>query len=68
VQHWDKIVFKINSTELAKRVNLTAGTELDIKVLDNPKEVADIKKKNLTFWESHLLREKQFRLWMSSTP
>jgi hypothetical protein len=49
VQHWDKIVFKINSTELAKRVNLTAGTELDIKVLDNPKEVADIKKKVLDF-------------------
>jgi hypothetical protein len=49
VQHWDKIVFKINSTELAKRVNLTAGTELDIKVLDNPTEVADIKKKVLDF-------------------
>jgi hypothetical protein len=49
VQHWDKIVFKINSTELAKRVNLTAGTELDIKVLDNPKEVADIKKKVIDF-------------------
>jgi hypothetical protein len=49
VQHWDKIVFKINSTELAKRLNLTAGTELDIKVLDNPKEVADIKNKVLDF-------------------
>lgn len=49
VQHWDKIVFIINSTELAKRVNVTVGTELDIKVLDNPKEVADIKKKVFDF-------------------
>jgi hypothetical protein len=48
VHHWDKIVFSITSA-LAKRVNLTANTELDIKVLDDPTKVADIKQKVLNF-------------------
>ena len=49
IQHWDKIIFKINSTEFAKRLGLPYDSELDVKVLDNPKEVADIKKKVFTF-------------------
>ncbi|MFI5423791.1 MAG: hypothetical protein ACHQXG_03275 [Nitrososphaerales archaeon] len=49
VQHWDKIIFMIIDPELAKRVNLTANTELDIKVLDDPHTVADIKHKVLDF-------------------
>jgi hypothetical protein len=49
VQHWDKIVFSIISPALAKRLNLTANTELDIKVLDDPTKVADIKQKVLSF-------------------
>lgn len=49
VQHWDKIVFSIINPDLARKVNLTANTELDIKVLDDPTKVADIKQKVLTF-------------------
>jgi YVTN family beta-propeller protein len=47
IQHWDKIVFKILSSDLAERLNLTAGTELDIKIQDDPSKVADIKQKVL---------------------
>jgi hypothetical protein len=49
VQHWDKIVFMIISPDLGRKVNLTAKTELDIKVLDDPLKVADIKQKVLDF-------------------
>ena len=49
IQHWDKIVFEIKSPELAKKVNLTANTELDIKVRDDPTKVSDIKEKVLDF-------------------
>jgi hypothetical protein len=49
VQHWDKIVFLIRSSDLARRVNLPVDSELDIKVLDDPLKVADIKQKVLTF-------------------
>ena len=49
VQHWDKIVFMIMSPDLGRKVNLTAKTELDIKVLDDPLKVADIKQKVLDF-------------------
>jgi hypothetical protein len=49
VQHWDKIVFKILDQGLAKRHNLTANTELDIKVQDDPHSVADVKQKVLQF-------------------
>jgi hypothetical protein len=48
-QHWDKIVFEIKSSSLARKVNLTANTELDIKVRDDPTKVADIKQKVLNF-------------------
>lgn len=49
VKHWDKIIFMIKSPELAQKVGLAANTELDIKVLDDPKKVADIKQKVLDF-------------------
>jgi hypothetical protein len=49
VQHWDKIVFMITSPDIARRVNLTANTELDIKVLDDPHKVSDVKQKVLDF-------------------
>ena len=49
VQHWDKIVFYIASPDLARRLNLPMNTELDIKVLDDPLKVADLKQKVLTF-------------------
>jgi hypothetical protein len=49
VQHWDKIVFVIVNPDLASKTNLPANSELDIKVLDDPHKVADIKQKVLTF-------------------
>jgi hypothetical protein len=49
VQHWDKIVFMITDPKLASKANVTANTELDIKVLDDPKKVADLKQKVLNF-------------------
>jgi len=49
VQHWDKIVFMITSPAIARQVNLTANTELDVKVLDDPHKVADVKQKVLDF-------------------
>jgi hypothetical protein len=49
VKHWDKIVFDITDPNIAKKLNLTANTELDIKVLDDLKKVADIKQKVLDF-------------------
>jgi YVTN family beta-propeller protein len=49
IQHWDKIVFTITSPVLAKKANVSANTELDIKVPDNPKKVADLKQKILDF-------------------
>jgi hypothetical protein len=39
----------INSSELAQSLNLTANTELDIKIKDDPKNVTDIKQKVLDF-------------------
>jgi hypothetical protein len=52
VQHWDKIEFMINSTELAQSLNLTANTELDIRIKDDPKNVTDLKQKVLDFINS----------------
>jgi hypothetical protein len=49
VQHWDKIVFFIKSPTLAGRLHLVPETEYDIKVLDDPHKVADIKQKVLDF-------------------
>jgi hypothetical protein len=49
VQHWDKIVFFIRTPDLASKVSLPVNSELDIKVLDDPHKVADIKQRVLTF-------------------
>ena len=49
VKHWDKIVFMVTSPVLAMKAHVSVNTELDIKVLDNPKEVADLKQKVLDF-------------------
>ena len=48
-QHWDKIIFEIKNKKMAEQVQQPKDTELDIKVLDDPNEVADIKKKVLDF-------------------
>ena len=49
VQHWDKILFIIPNPQVAKRAHVPANTELDIKVLDDPHKVADIKQKVIDF-------------------
>jgi hypothetical protein len=49
VQHWDKIVFTVTDPRLASQANVTANIELDIKVLDDPQKVADLKQKVLNF-------------------
>jgi hypothetical protein len=43
------LLLHVPRRSLAKSVNLTANTELDIKVLDEPTKVADIKQKVLSF-------------------
>lgn len=48
-KHWDKIIFELKDKRVAEKVQQPVNTELDIKVLDNPKEVADLKKKILDF-------------------
>lgn len=48
-QHWDKIIFMIKHREVAERLNMPARSHLDIKVLDNPRKVADIKGKVVRF-------------------
>jgi len=49
VQHWDKIIFVFHDEELAKSMKIRPHSELDIKVLDNPREVADLKQKVALF-------------------
>jgi hypothetical protein len=49
IQHWDKIIFEIKDRRLAEKLNLPEDSELDIKVIDDPTKVADIKKKVLDF-------------------
>lgn len=49
IQHWDKIIFNVTDPAIARELNVSANTELDIKVLDDPSEVADIKQKVLDF-------------------
>jgi hypothetical protein len=39
----------ITSPDIARRINLTANTEFDIKVLDDPHKVSDVKQKVLDF-------------------
>jgi hypothetical protein len=49
VRHWDKIIFKVMNTETAQRLKVRAFSELDIKVLDNPRTVADLREKVVIF-------------------
>jgi hypothetical protein len=57
VRHFDKIIFLIAEGLKAQNVDadqaaidaLPTGTELDIKVRDNPRDVADLRAKVLTF-------------------
>ena len=53
IEHWDKIVFLILDTNLAEFTQLPVNSPLDIKVLDDPKTVADLKKKVLDFLSEH---------------
>jgi len=47
VQHWDKIMFTLENEikNAAGVVVLPADTELDIKVLDDPTEISNVKEK-----------------------
>jgi PKD repeat protein len=49
VKHWDKIIFEINNNTVAASLQFLTDAPLDIKVLDDPKTVADIEKKVLEF-------------------
>ena len=49
VQHWDKIIFEFHDEALAKSMKIRPHSALDIKVLDNPREVADLKQKVALF-------------------
>ena len=48
-QHWDKVIFNITNMNLAQKVGLPINTELDIKVLDDPTKVMDVKQRILDF-------------------
>jgi hypothetical protein len=47
--YWDKIIFEIKNKKMAEQVQQPKDTELDIKVLDDPNQIADLKKKILDF-------------------
>ncbi len=49
IRHWDKIVFMIRDDNLARVLRVPAKSELDIKVLDDPTTVADLKQKVMDF-------------------
>lgn len=49
IQHWDKIIFKIRSLDLAQRLNLAVNTELEVKIQDQPDNIVNIKEKVLEF-------------------
>lgn len=48
-KHWDKIVFEITDQKVASQYNQPASTPLDIKVLDEITEVADLRQKVVYF-------------------
>lgn len=50
IRHWDKIVFKITDPHVANALRVPAKSELDIKVLDDPTKVADLKLKVIDFF------------------
>ncbi len=49
IQHWEKIDFIVISPDVAKKFNVSADTELNIKVLSDPNSVEDMKKKVVDF-------------------
>jgi hypothetical protein len=51
IQHWEKIDFTILSPEIAKKLNVTDNTELNIKVLGNSNSVEDMKQKVVDFFQ-----------------
>ena len=51
VKHWDKIIFKIVGNRSDTHSRYRHNTELDIKVEDDPDEVADLKDKVVKFLE-----------------
>jgi len=48
-KHWDKIIFRITSPDIASTINLPLNSELDIKIQDSPLKVSDLKEKVITF-------------------
>src|SRR4051794_34560991 len=51
IKHWEKIDFIILSPDVAKKLNVTANTELNIKVLGNSNSVEDMKQKVVDFFQ-----------------
>lgn len=49
IRHWDKIVFMISDPKVAAVLKVPVRSELDIKVLDDPTTVADLKQKVMDF-------------------
>ena|SRR5215212_9031285 len=48
-KHWDKIIFRITSPDIASTLNLPLNSELDIKIQDSPLNVSDLKEKIIAF-------------------
>ena len=51
IQHWEKIDFSVISPDVAKKFNVSADTELNIKVLSDPNSVEDMKQKVVDFFK-----------------
>ncbi len=49
IQHWEKIDFIVISPDVAEKFNVSADTELNIKVLSDPNSVEDMKQKVVAF-------------------
>ncbi len=45
IQHWEKIDFIILSPDVAKKLNVNANTELNVKILENSSSIEDMKQK-----------------------
>lgn len=49
IQHWEKIDFVVISPDVAKKFNVSADTELNIKVVSDTNSIEDIKQKVIDF-------------------
>ncbi len=49
IQHWEKIDFIVISPDVAKKFNVSADTELNIKVVSDTNSIEDIKQKVINF-------------------